>query len=59
MKKVEPILTIQPVRFMKNTYELIWSDEALNNLKGIIVYCMRSSEAFEGLWLETKVGVAG
>ena len=38
MKKVEPILTIQPVRFMKNTYELIWSDEALNNLKGILDY---------------------
>lgn len=38
MKKAEPILTIQPVRFMKNTYKLIWSDEALNNLKGIIDY---------------------
>ena len=23
---------------MKNTYKLIWSDEALNNLKGIIDY---------------------
>jgi len=23
---------------MKNTYKLIWSDEALNNLKGIIYY---------------------
>ena len=23
---------------MKNTYKLIWSDEALNNLKSIIVY---------------------
>lgn len=23
---------------MKNTYKLIWSDEALNNLKGIIEY---------------------
>jgi plasmid stabilization system protein ParE len=23
---------------MKNTYKLIWSDEALNNLKGIIAY---------------------
>ena len=23
---------------MKNTYKLIWSDEALNNLKGIINY---------------------
>jgi plasmid stabilization system protein ParE len=29
---------IQPERFMKNTYKLIWSDEALNNLKGIIDY---------------------
>lgn len=38
MKKVEPILTIQPVMFMKNTYKLIWSDEALTNLKGIIDY---------------------
>ncbi len=25
-------------KFMKNTYKLIWSDEALNNLKGIINY---------------------
>jgi plasmid stabilization system protein ParE len=38
LKKAEPILTIQPVRFMKNTYKLIWSDEALNNLKDIIDY---------------------
>lgn len=38
MKKAELILTIQPVRFMKNTYKLIWSNEALNNLKGIIDY---------------------
>jgi plasmid stabilization system protein ParE len=38
LKKAEPIHTIQPVRFMKNTYKLIWSDEALSNLKGIIDY---------------------
>ncbi len=35
---VKLILTILPVRYMKNTYKLIWSDEALNNLKGIIEY---------------------
>lgn len=29
---------MQSERFMKNTYKLIWSDEALNNLKGIINY---------------------
>ena len=29
---------MQPERFMENTYKLIWSDEALNNLKGIINY---------------------
>ena len=28
----------QPDKFMKNTYKLSWSDEALNNLKGIINY---------------------
>lgn len=27
-----------PKRFMKNTYKLVWSDEALINLKGIIDY---------------------
>jgi plasmid stabilization system protein ParE len=27
-----------PERFMKNTYRLIWSDEALENLKKIIEY---------------------
>ncbi len=38
MKKGGHILTIQPARFMKDTYKLIWSDEALINLKGIIDY---------------------
>ena len=38
MKKVGHTLMLQPERFMKNTYKLIWSDEALNNLKGIIDY---------------------
>jgi hypothetical protein len=37
LKKAEPIHTIQPVRFMKNTYKLIWSDEALSNLKGLFI----------------------
>ena len=38
MKNVEFILMIQPERFMKNTYKIIWSDEALNNLNEIINY---------------------
>jgi plasmid stabilization system protein ParE len=38
LKRVGHTLMIQPERFMKNTYKLIWSDEALNNLKGIIDY---------------------
>lgn len=38
MKKVEHILTKLPVRFMKDTYKIIWSDEALNNLRDIIDY---------------------
>lgn len=38
MKKAEFILTKLLARFMKNSYKLIWSDEALINLKGIIDY---------------------
>jgi len=38
LKKVEFILTLLLAIFMKNTYKLIWSDEALFNLKGIIDY---------------------
>ena len=38
MKKVGHTHMIQPERFMKNTYKLVWSDEALINLKGIIDY---------------------
>lgn len=38
MKKEEPILTNQLGSCMKNTYKIIWSDEALNNLKGILDY---------------------
>ena len=33
---------------MKNTYKLIWSDEALNNLRGIIDY-------FENRWTERQI----
>ncbi len=33
---------------MKNTYKLIWSDEALNNLKGIIDY-------LENRWTEREI----
>jgi len=32
------IHTILQVRFMKNTYKLIWPDEALKGLKEIIEY---------------------
>jgi len=32
------MLMKQSEKFMKNTYKLIWSDEALTNLKGIIDY---------------------
>ena len=38
MKKAGFILMKLPARFMKSTYKLIWSDEALNNLKEIIDY---------------------
>ncbi len=38
MKKEGFILTKQLVIFMENIYKLIWSEEALNNLKGIIEY---------------------
>ncbi len=48
MKKVGHILMIQPEGFMKNTYKLIWSDEALNNLKGIIDY-------LENRWSEREI----
>ncbi len=34
----EFILTIQFVRFMRNTYKLIWSEEAMKNLEAIIEY---------------------
>ncbi|MFW6369886.1 MAG: type II toxin-antitoxin system RelE/ParE family toxin [Bacteroidota bacterium] len=33
---------------MRNTYKLIWSDEALNNLKGIIDY-------LENRWSEREI----
>ena len=33
---------------MKNTYKLIWSDEALNNLKAIIDY-------LENRWTEREI----
>jgi len=39
---------IQPEGFMKNTYKLIWSDEALNNLKRIIDY-------LENRWTEREI----
>ena len=35
-------------RFMKSTYKLIWSDEALNNLKSIISY-------LENNWTEKEI----
>ena len=38
MKEAEFIHMKRPKKFMKNTYKLIWSDEALNNLKNIIDY---------------------
>lgn len=38
MKKAEFILMKLLGKFMKNTYKLIWSDEALNNLKEILDY---------------------
>jgi len=38
LRKEEYILTKQPVKFMTNSYKLIWSEEALTNLKGIIDY---------------------
>lgn len=48
MKKVEHTHMIQPERFMKNTYKLVWSDEALNNLKGIIDY-------LENRWTDREI----
>jgi len=48
LKKVGHIRMIQPEGFMKNTYKLIWSDEALNNLKGIIDY-------LENRWTEREI----
>ena len=41
MKKVEYILMKLPERFMKSTYKLIWSDEALFNLTDIVNYLER------------------
>ena len=38
MKREEYILMIQFGRSMTNTYKIIWSDEALSNLKNIIEY---------------------
>ena len=32
------ILTILLARFMKDIYKLVWSEEALKNLNGIIEY---------------------
>lgn len=46
--KVEFTLTLQLVNFMKNTYKLIWSNEALINLKGIIDY-------LENKWAERQI----
>lgn len=48
MRKVGHTLMIQPERFMKNTYKLIWSNEALNNLKGIIDY-------LENRWTDREI----
>ena len=38
----------RPKSYMKNTYKLIWSDEALNNLKNIIKY-------LEYKWTEKEI----
>jgi plasmid stabilization system protein ParE len=38
LRKEEYIPTKQFAKFMTNTYKLIWSDEALTNLKSIIDY---------------------
>lgn len=48
MKKVGFIHTKLLVRFMKNTYKLIWSDEALFNLKEIINY-------LENRWTQREI----
>ena len=37
-----------PANFMKNTYRIIWSDEALINLKQILNY-------FERQWTEKEI----
>lgn len=48
MKKAELIHMKLLGRFMKNTYKLIWSDEALENLKKIIKY-------LESRWTEKEI----
>ncbi len=48
MKKAVHTHTIPPTRFMKDTYKLIWSDEAIKNLKGIIDY-------LENRWSEREI----
>jgi plasmid stabilization system protein ParE len=50
LKKEEPTLTILPEKFMKSTYKLIWSDEALSNLKGIIDY-------LENRWTKREIKI--
>jgi len=39
---------MQPKRFMRNTYKIIWTDEALKNLSGIIEY-------LEQCWTEREI----
>ena len=39
---------IQPGRFMESTYKIIWTDEALKNLTGIIDY-------LEHRWTEREI----
>ncbi len=45
---VKFILTIQPGKYMKSTYKIIWTDEAFKNLENIIAY-------LEKFWTEKEI----
>jgi plasmid stabilization system protein ParE len=48
LKREEFILTRLPVSFMKSIYRILWSDEALKNLKALVNY-------LENNWTEKEL----
>jgi len=48
LKTVEFILMKQPEEYMKNTYKIIWTDEAYKNLQHIVSY-------LEKFWTSSEI----